>query len=401
MTRRCLFPFTNLTIQVDGSAAPCCKYGVQSNDYNLRRNTLHTHDIEELFNQPAMENIRRRFLNGEEPEGCQACWDEESAGLESLRQIRERHSDNFHWEPGPDRFFDPKIASIDFKLSSLCNLKCRICGPYLSSTWLKEAIDTEEINDSQIKTYSGYSKSKFTILGRNLEIFKKLLPQLRVVEFYGGEPLMQPEHRMMLEVMKNEDLSQHLSINYNTNVTHYDEYFLKVWNGIYRVNLNLSIDDIGPRFEYQRYPAKWSDVLVNAMKYQQNCGKNVFMTQCITVSLYNIFYLDEILAHNERNLRLPITLNMVHFPSKMQIKNLPSKVKDVVRKKLENLDDRITDFIMDRSSISGLISFMMDEPNDPGLINEFIRTTEIHDKYRGQSFSRTFPEYSAMIGSNT
>ena len=64
-----------------------------------------------------------RFRNGERPDGCQSCWQEEDAGKTSKRQnsIYKMKKSLKDWTPDSE----PKLKFIDFKLGNVCNLKCR------------------------------------------------------------------------------------------------------------------------------------------------------------------------------------------------------------------------------------------------------------------------------------
>jgi sulfatase maturation enzyme AslB (radical SAM superfamily) len=335
MARKCLFPFSNIVLNPSGSVSPCCKYNLNKVDTDIDVETLHDKTIKELFYQPAMEKIRNDFLNGVEPEACKACWDEESAGITSLRQ----HRDNVaKWHVAkrnsyPIRYQDPKIITMDLKFSSLCNLKCRICGPYCSSNWLKESQDTGEFHEHTIKIFGKYAERKFVKHEVNFDIFKELIPDLHIIEFYGGEPLMQPEHARIMEMLANYPDIKKLGIElfYNTNGTIYDESVSTVWDNMALVEFNISLDDIGPRFEYQRHPAKWTEVIDNIKKYQINAKPNVSISLYCTVSMYNIFYIDELIKYNADNLKLNLKFNLLHWPDKMSIKNLPNNIKHIIK----------------------------------------------------------------------
>ena len=401
MSRNCLFPFSNLTVLPNGSVLPCCKYNIKNGNPNISDLTLYDNNIEELFFQPAMENIRDKFRKGEEPTECSLCWEEEASGITSLRE----HKNNIaKWDvPRLQNTFEhPQISSMDFKFSSLCNLKCRICGPYCSSNWLKEAQDTGLFHEHTIQIFSKYAERKFINNETNFEIFKKLIPHLYLIEFHGGEPLMQPEHSKIMDILNNyphiSDFGIHLL--YNTNGTVYDELAVEAWNKLEKVELNFSIDDLGDRFEYERFLAKWPEVLSNIQKYKENCRDSVCMHLCCTVSLYNIFYVDELIKFNKDHLQLPIRFNLLHWPSKMSIKNLPSNVKEIIRTKISLLDNDSKKYIDPLFDIEGVLSYMLDNQQDVNEFNEFFTTTAIHDDYRKQSFKDTFSEYYNLLECN-
>lgn len=403
MARKCLYPFSNLTINPTGSVAPCCKFDVYHPDKAntpLEQETLYTKNIEELFYQPAMENIRQDFLHDREPEGCNACWKEEAAGIISMRQHRENTSmHKSHRDKYRFCYEDPKIISLDLKFSSLCNLKCRICGPYCSSTWLKESLDTGNYHEHTIKIFSKYSERKFINKEENFEILQKLLPNLRILEFHGGEPLMQPEHNRIMDILENYPNVEDLKLNllYNTNGTIFDEKVVNVWNKMGLVDLNISLDDIKDRFEYQRYPANWLEVLENIKKFKTYCNDNVKINLYCTVSLYNVFYIDEFIKYNNNNLRLKLIFSLLHWPEYMSIKHLPNGIKDIIKSKIDSLTNNDLLYISNDSGIYEVVNFMMNNQRSDEEFKKFILTTEKHDHYRSQSFKNTFLEYWKLL----
>jgi MoaA/NifB/PqqE/SkfB family radical SAM enzyme len=398
MSRKCLYPFTNLTVNPSGSATPCCKYNLNRTDTEIDSYRIHDKNIEELFNQPAMERIRQQFLNGEEPTACQACWDEESAGVTSLREYRNNYLGqwNQHRPIYETKFDHPEIVTLDFKFSSLCNLKCRICGPYCSSNWLKESLDTGNYDEHTIKFFSKYAERKFIDNEENFEIFKKILPNLHIIEFYGGEPLMQPEHSKIMEILETSDHLSNITLYYNTNGTIYDEKNINIWNKAKLVELNISVDDIGDRFEYQRFPAKWDEVLDNLLKFKNNCKSHIAQTLYCTISIYNIYYIDKLLEFNFENLGMKIRLNFLHWPDEMSVKQLPSNVRKKILEKLLNIPQEHLKLIDQGTSIENIISFINDSLQD-GNIDKLYNTTFKHDQYRNQSFKETFKEFWEIL----
>lgn len=400
MSRKCLMPYCNITINPGGDVAPCCKYNLNKVDKDIELLKLFDKNMEELFYQPAMQQIRDQFDNGIEPEACKACWDEEAAGITSIRQHRFNLA---KWHRNKDKYVgvmeNPKIVTLDLKFSSLCNLKCRICGPYCSSNWLKESLDTNEFHEHTIKIFSSYSERKFNNNEINFEIFKKLVPNLHVIEFYGGEPLMQPEHKRILEILDEyPNIKEHrLELFYNTNGTQFDEKTCEIWDKMGLVELNISVDDINDRFNYQRHPAKWEEVLSNILKYKKNAKENIRLNLYCTVSLYNIFYLDELLKFNSEVMKCSIRFNLLHWPEKMSIKHLPQKLKNHIKNKIDNLDTESLSYVAHGFGVQEVINFMMNNEGSNTELNKFFEITELHDNYRSESFQETFNEYWNML----
>jgi hypothetical protein len=228
----CLYPFTHFQLDPDGRARPCCKYKVGDPTWQADVPKLPDVDIGELWNQTEFQNLRDQFLRNERPNGCKACWDEEAAGIISMRLVREQGGKKHPYAT----FFQhiPRLypKTLDLKLSNLCNLKCRICTPFLSSQWIKEIKDLK-INDmGSIESFTGNSKEKFSANPNNEEILKQWAPTIDFLEFYGGEPLMQQEHDKILDIMSSHGNPTNTSLYYNTNSSICTESFFKLWKKI-------------------------------------------------------------------------------------------------------------------------------------------------------------------------
>jgi MoaA/NifB/PqqE/SkfB family radical SAM enzyme len=397
----CLYPFTHFQLDPDGRARPCCKYKVGDASWQQNVPKLPDVDIGELWDQEEFQLLRDQFLRNMRPSGCKACWDEEAAGIKSMRMQREECGTQhpfatfFHHIP---RTY-PK--TLDLKLSNLCNLKCRICTPFLSSQWIKETKDLNVIDMGFQESFVNNSREKFSANPNNEEILKQWAPTIDFLEFYGGEPLMQQEHNKILRIVTEHGKPSNTGLYYNTNGTICDEEFFKLWASFKEVIINFSIDDIGERFEYQRKNAKWNEVLKNIEMYKEYSKKyNVNMTLKFytTVGILNVFYLDEFINY-VKQYNIPVMLNMVHYPHHFSIVNLPDKVKHVIKEKLLTIDEQN---ILDPWSpkIENIINFMYGNTIDDKIYKLFFEKVNIHDAYRNESFETTFPEFYKILKSH-
>lgn len=394
----CLYPFTHFQLDPDGRARPCCKYKVGDASWQADVPKLPDVDISELWEQEEFQDLRDQFLRNERPNGCKACWDEEAAGITSMRLTREQggkehpYATFFHHIP---RLY-PK--TLDLKLSNLCNLKCRICTPFLSSQWIKEIKDLK-INDmGSIESFTGNSKEKFSANPNNEEILKQWAPTIDFLEFYGGEPLMQQEHDTILDIMSTYGNPSNTGLYYNTNSSICKENFFTLWKKFKQVVINFSIDDIGERFEYERKNAKWSESLENIKRYQdysKQYGVTMEIRIYATVGVLNVFYLKEFFEEIGK-LGVKIVLNMVHYPHHYAITILPTEVKDTIKTKLESIN--VGNMLHPTSpSIQNIINFMYGNDYNPELLKVFFDKTYTHDRYRNDDFQQTFIELYRLL----
>ena len=137
--RFCVLPWISLEASPIGTVRPCCLSQAEVVDDHGVKITVGETDLASIQRTQHMRDLRRAFLDGQEPRDCERCWNEERAGRTSKRQhtlSRLKHvlpDQEWTMEPGPLMF-------LDLKLGNICNLKCRICGSWSSSTFAAEEI---------------------------------------------------------------------------------------------------------------------------------------------------------------------------------------------------------------------------------------------------------------------
>ncbi len=389
-SRFCPMPFTNFVLSSYGTYRPCCEYegGLEERGEQLQLSTTGFH---EAWNSKALRDLRLKFLSGIKPKECWKCWREEAAGIKSLRQaVLEPFSikdvlsfKNFvNIATG---FRSPR--SLNLGLSNLCNLKCRICGPLSSTMWEKEYLEKDGlVLDNQ---------SKNTLNDANCKTLKEWLPNLDRIEVLGGEPLMNKEFYKLLDICLASGYAKNLTIHCNSNGTVFSKRFVELFDEFKSVSLYFSIDDLGDRFTFQRYPAKWESVEKNLRKYERARKSTTELGIVATVSLFNVFYVPEFIEWISSHSIKP-TFHILHAPDYFSIVNLPDACKKYVTERLKSIDD--WPYSDNREEIQGMIQFM-NMPGNPNSVREALAEIENIDKHRGNSFHRTFPEMAELLHS--
>lgn len=387
-----MLPWISIETSPIGTARPCCLAVDEitkpdGSKYLLRENTL-----EEIYHSDYMRNLRQEFLDGGKPETCRRCWDEEAAGRVSKRmnsQIRlKEHYDNINWHStDPDQLW-----FIDLKLGNICNLKCRICGSWSSSKWAKEEIDYVGGNRKEHLAYKFLQDGAWP---RESEVFwdnlKALLPNIKYFEFTGGEPFLIQQHFDLLEYAVAHDYAKNIEIHYNTNGTVFPEQH-HVWDHFKHVEVALSIDNTGARFEYERYGAKWDEVQENLIKFS-DMRTSKFSTQlCLTVNTQNVYYLPEICEWISTQSFNHVYFNMLHDPWHMCISRMTAPARQLVIDRL--ISAEFTPKY--RMEIMRIIKFIENGPGSDG--QEFLRKMKTTDQYRQQSFLDTHTEIARAMG---
>jgi sulfatase maturation enzyme AslB (radical SAM superfamily) len=267
----CIDAFKNLNISTQRNTlqiSPCCLVPTRQVDTIDFVNNLH------------LNRTRQFWQSGEFAPGCFACKQIEQNNGRSRRQ----NSNAWYQEQGHNDT-TVELIRIDYWTGDTCNLRCAICTPENSSAWKEEL------------KYTARPITKEAAVNR---IWKELnLSKLEFVHFNGGEPLLNKEHIIFL---KEIPIKNRVVINYNTNGTiRPSRELLDLWAEFKLIQIDFSIDDVGERFEYQRYPAKWNEVTENLQWFVDTCPTNCMFAVNTSVGVLNY--------SNLANLSLWVTTN--------------------------------------------------------------------------------------------
>lgn len=382
-------PWFNLSTDVNGSLRPCCKFAQPHPKNKFQLPNMKDGRIDVLWNSKGFRDLRQAFLDGEKPKECHQCWEEEEAGLSSMRQgvIKDLDLSSFNFtnilESGP--------KALDLKLSNVCNLKCRICGPTASSTLYKEHKKrygiriVEDRHDWEYRS-DYWLENKFFDTN-NEGAFIEWLKGLEHLEITGGEPMSSPENIKLLKTLDSMDLLKNITFLMNTNTTIVSDRVLQYIKKFKKAQILLSIDDIAERYEYQRYPANFSLIEENIKSYKNitQDNPNVMLTIIPTISNFNIFYLEEIYNWIVSQEIKP-QFNILHYTSFNCIKNLPKQIKDILVEKYKN------------SNVVGIQEILnfLNQPSESELDKFLVEVGEV-DKIRNQKFETVFPDWHKLL----
>jgi MoaA/NifB/PqqE/SkfB family radical SAM enzyme len=368
----CILPWINQEARTNGEIGVCCVMQETVPDMNLADgNTL-----KDAWDSKWLADLKTDFLAGEKPKACFNCWNEEDAGMESKR-LRELTKFSSHID-NVDNITKPK--SMDLKLGSICNTKCRICTSFASSQWVPEEIERDG-DTNQFAHIMGR-------LGRWPELNEKFwedienqIEEVESLEFFGGEPFLIKRHFDILQTLVDKGRAKDISISYNTNGSIYPAHAIDLWKEFKEVQVFFSVDGVGERFNYIRHPQQFDEVMENFWKFKQHDWLKVNLFY--TVGLFNVMYMDDMLNyHRDNNMDCDIHFNTVYEPKHVSAKALPKNAKDAITEKFKGHND---------PRIQNMLNYMNQEDYE-GYMDEFVRQTNFSDKYRGESFAKTFPE---------
>ena len=393
-----MLPWVSIETSPMGTTRPCCMAHDEITDNTGKKYDLNETNIEVVYHSKYMQELRRQFRAGEKPATCNRCWEEEAAGRDSKRihsqvRLKELYK-QVDWENNdPDQLW-----FVDLKLGNICNLKCRICGSWSSSKWAEEELAYMP-KDFNKKEHIAYTWLKQGAWPRKTETFwdnmKALLPNIKYFEFTGGEPWMIQEHWDLLEYAAEQGYSKNIDIHYNTNATQWPGEGLEVWKHFGRVDIAFSVDNVGDRFEYERYGAKWplANAIIDDVHNARVTSSNITTQLCFTINIQNVYYLDELLTWAETKGFGDIYFNMMHSPDHMSVQRMTPAAQELVLNKLKTT---FWSNVHYQREYDALIKFIEAGPGSDG--SEFLFKMQRTDQHRGQNFMDTHPEIAKAMG---
>jgi MoaA/NifB/PqqE/SkfB family radical SAM enzyme len=394
----CMLPWISVEASPMGTVRPCCMAHEEITDSTGRKYDLTQDTLESAYGSEYMQDLRRQFRRGEQPKTCNRCWDEEAAGRDSKRinsqiRLKELYQQVDWANDAPDQLW-----FVDLKLGNICNLKCRICGSWSSSKWAEEELAYMPAGSNK-KEHIAYTWLRQGQWPRKTDTFwdniKTLLPNIKYMEFTGGEPWLINEHWELLEFAVDNGYGRQIDIHYNTNTTQPPARLVPLLSKLGRVDIALSIDNVGPRFEYERYGARWDEAnkIVDAVHGLQLMHPNVTTQLCFTINIQNVYYLDELLAWAATKPFGSVYFNMLHSPDHMSIQRMTPAARKLVLNKLKTTFWTTPSYQRD---IDSVINFIKAGPGSDGA--EFLSKMKQTDEYRRQNFMDTHLEIARAMG---
>jgi len=219
------------------------------------------------FFQQHMQPIRQTFVDGSAPQSCSECHHMEQHGKISGRQKQllkvgvrlDRFEKTLASSPWVSTFADanckqyPQDWQID--LGNHCNSACVFCGPESSS---KLASEWKKIGFIDQLPSMPWTNDP-VLLSRFIDTLKQS-PHIQYLHFIGGETLVTPAFKKILQTLIDSGLNTTAGIGFTTNLISWDDSVIDLLKQFNTVNLGMSVEAFDPINDYVRWPATVSKV---------------------------------------------------------------------------------------------------------------------------------------------
>ena len=337
------------------------------------------------FDKPLKDILNNSYLldikskNSKYFDECKKCYEQE---INSNSSIRLNNRENFEEKN------EGKIQYLEVSLSKKCNLKCLSCSSDQSTAWQNDDIELSKNNELKRPTNQKYESLNFDFFDTDS------LKYLRYLKVLGGEPFINND---ILKLFEKIEFKEKINLEIYTNGTIFpNDKILQELKKFKQINIFLSIDSVGKRNEYIRYPSNWNTIEENTKKYLKIQKENpkfiIGLSTCL--SALSILYIPELIKWWE-SLGNKLT-RYTHFiyitdPKYIRCDVLPKEILDICIQNIKNIKIKNEKLKLNRI-IKSLQNFKRESTLE--IFKEYINET---DKLRNIQMKDYLPELNEIL----
>jgi len=383
----CLFPFFSVFYSTVNSTTehntvrPCSLYEPAP---------VINNNIIESINTNEWRDLRRKFASGqfEQITGCSKCHVNERNGTSSPRLGNNQY---FSQHLSVDIVQTVKeiinndyqvddIRCLEYFPTNYCNYSCVMCAGGASSS--RRTFELKVKNQS----------NRITINTPDLDFFD-ILRSAQIVNFTGGETVMQPQVTDIINYLVQENLAPNITIYLITNASSYPDHLIDQFAKFKEVIYTCSIDGVGEVIEYQRRGAVWSEVESNIIRLNRNktIGSIVTVNNYVLTAINCLSFMDFVdwLAKNQIEHVSVVTV----YQKFLSLSVLPPKLKNLALSRLIQGQQTYPQGTYSRKLIDQVIEAFENTIYEPKLLGAFIRHILLEDSVSNKSLVEVVPEW--------
>ena len=321
----CPLPFAGAVVNTNGDVL-CCSISKEVLG-NVKNSTLE----EILTTSKKLKEIRRDMLDNKFPHNCSDCYD------------KEKHHTNLNFENISNRLYHVKILKdspfklykdehqfelqqMDLRWRNTCNFACVYCDSHFSSVWAQFEGQPDKMTNSA--------------MNETFEFVKKNIKNLKTIYMAGGEPFLIKENIKVIDLVQKENPDLLLRINTNLSILTpklYDQ--LKTLKNVHWI---VSAEATDQKFNYIRWPGKYSTLVANIKKIQELPHKvTINMTWNLLCAFNILEFIDDMMENGVHPNQF--VMNFVSAPIEQSVSNITKQQRDVLivelKKRIDNTNN--------------------------------------------------------------
>lgn len=422
----CPSPWFHMRINNSGTYEPC--RWMTSNglsrfdpDRNIRTQSPLT------YFQQGMSGIRTQLLQGASPAICTDCVQMERHHKVSGRQrqllkvgVRDEYFEKslagspsrsaFDYSQAHDGHTLAAVRDWQIDLGNYCNGACVYCNPESSSRLATEFVKLGLIDQAPAASWCDDPD-----LVERFVADLRLSPNLEYLHFIGGETLITPGFRRILQALVDADIAPQVAIGFTTNLAVWSDAVVDLLRKFKTVNLGMSIESLNSINDYVRYPSCIDQVRQTLDRWVALAQSLDWLIQLrITPTCLTVHDLASVYQYAWQNNLAVESCNFLDKPEFFRISVLPAEQRNQARLLLQDWIDqhhaqaqeqiintrdpnRAHDQILqDAASYVNYLTTAQDESDRlPDLI-EYLRRLEAN---RGNTILTYLPQYELLFRS--
>ena len=356
--------------------------------------------INDSWNSDYMKKMRIALMKGERVPQCKKCYIQEDSGHNSMRSTEDMVE--LLKQTNSDGSINIPPESLELHFGNVCNLTCKMCSHDFSHMIGKELL---KMGDADPEFLQWVKKESGTVNNWTGEldivydwfknekvknsIFTHVSNNVDNLNIIGGEPTIIKEFYELLEYCYKNNTLKNKIVLIHSNMTNTNKN-ISSWLGSMRQwTITASIDAVGIRNHYIRYPSNWNSIKKSINFYKDISKKyeNGGVTFNPAIQVLNIDQLVDLCLFFEEQVDTPSIgfYSHVKFPLICNYDILPTNYKHDVANDLEKNLYKLSDkkYIRDiKNHITTLRNETFDESVKKMYQKMFIKYNDAQDKFR-------------------
>jgi hypothetical protein len=414
----CASPWLHMRINNAGNYE-YCRWAAKD-DRNNDANIQHTTPVE--YFQQHMAPVRQAMLAGETVSGCSDCAQMEQHGKISGRQKQllkigvqtDQFAKTLASSPWVSEFANNLIGHTDqlpqdwqIDLGNFCNSGCVFCSPHSSSRLAAE--------HKKLGLIAQVPPPNWT---DNPVLVQKFLdtltqsPHIQYLHFIGGETVITPAFKIILEALITAGLHRTATIGFTTNLTVWRDDIAELLIQFQNVNVGMSVESFKISNDYARWPICLPTVFENMDRWVKLGQEHNWLMQFRTTP--TILTVGDLLTVHDYawNKNIPVeSCNFLQRPEFLRASVLPVHLRTVIITRMREwlnvraagsqqvVNTRNPSFakIQVVQDLESYVSYLENEPDESWRLPDLVKYLKQLESGRGNSILTYLPEYEELF----
>jgi len=419
-TNFCSSPWFHMEIRNSGDFG-YCRWADEGSAVNIRNETPLQ------FFQTHMATVRNSMLQGKPAANCQRCQDMEQHHKVSGRQRQLLKTgvtvDNFDKSLRSSTYWSAFAQSnltngttdqvpVDWQinLGNYCNSACVFCSPDYSSRLAQE-----------FKRLKITSTDPGTNWAWDLDLLDQFvaslsnIDQLAYLHFIGGETLITPAFKVILEQLIAAGINHRTRIGFTTNLTVWDNDTVALLKQFDQVHLGMSIECLHSINDYVRWPSEINsvkNVLAQWIKVGHQHGW--YLSLRTTPTALTVAHLPELYDFaTQQNIGIE-SCNFLHNPSFLRMSVLPQSQRLAIADQMQtwidqqyittsvqtiNVRDPNQLHVQNMQDAASYVNYLRTAPDETHLLPDLVQYLKLLESSRSNCVLDYAPEYEHIFRS--